>query len=132
MSLYNLLHGTQPTAGVALAMLGIDPGNVPRFRDAYFTFHEDKPVVVIFTRTGGPNREDYAAGIDALTELPGYIFDEDDSFDCTYASFYFSVPAEYQERVITYLTEQGVPAEPADRMAAAIDNISSNPPKMDV
>lgn len=108
MSLYNALHGTNPIAGLLMAFIGIDPAHVPRFRDCFIT--EDGNVA-IHTRTGGGNRafydseescrknypEYFEVGDDQpdgpwnedLREVEGFIRDEDDDFDSTYATFYF-------------------------------------------
>lgn len=115
MSLYNLLFGHNPFAGVLLTMLGTEPNSVPRFRDCYLA--EDGKIV-IYTRTGGGNREAYenadsrrttcgdiypteeevTAGPfnDDLRALPGFLYDEDDGYDSTYARFYFSVPEKFE------------------------------------
>lgn len=85
MSLYNMLFGVNPHAPMLLGFLGIGADEVPRFRDAFY--REGK--IVIHTRTGGGNREAYEAENEALTRLPGYVRDEDDNFDCTYANFYY-------------------------------------------
>ena len=95
MGLYDVVlgDGHQGERGaVLLAMLG-NPG-VGRFRDAWVEKGDDgEPVIAVYTRIGGPNREDYAAVIDALAAHPQYIRDADDSFDATYATFWFRVPA---------------------------------------
>lgn len=105
MSLYNALFGVNPLAAVVVEAVGAT-GPIPRFRDAYFDAEEDR--LVIFTRTGGGNRdyydepngydnEDYEGPFNSdLRALPNFISDEDDDFDSTYASFYFSVPEAYK------------------------------------
>lgn len=118
MSLYNLLFGTNPFAPVLLKLLGLELADIPRFRDAYLA--DEGATIAIHTRTGGGNRacecheEWKAAGapdrINAdsegalhyndcwayrnwnLTQHPNYRRDEDDDFDNTYATFFFSVP----------------------------------------
>jgi hypothetical protein len=93
----------------------------------------------VYTRTGGGNREYYdekkgleandAVFNDDLRALPTFIKDEDDSFDCTYAKFYFSVPPKLAW-VIPQLTAQEV--EPAERwksfMARMQDPASKDDP----
>ena len=92
MSLYNMLFGRNPSADILLAMLGITQADVPRFRDCFL---DDKNHIVIHTRTGGGNRDDYETENDALTEVPGYISNSDDDFDCTYADFLYAIPEKF-------------------------------------
>jgi hypothetical protein len=139
VSLYNMLFGVQSTSGVALAMLGAREGDVPRFRDAYLTLSDGgDPRIVIHTRTGGGNRnyyesaeacrdnypeyfgnegkEDPAGPWNAdLRKLPGFLYDRDDDFDCTYADFHYSVPEAHREAVTSFLKDHGTPATPAER-----------------
>lgn len=70
-----------------------------RYRDSWVEEHDGKPVVVMYTRTGGGNREDYQDSISAMQANPNYIKDHDDPYDSTYAMFYFRVPEENEERV---------------------------------
>lgn len=109
MSLYNLLQGVNSQAEIALALIG-NP-DVGRFRDGWLELDsEGQPRVAIYTRNGGGNRECWADDPEsctdctahkmrALTEHPQYLSDADDSFDSTYATVYFSVPAEYVDEV---------------------------------
>jgi len=90
MSLYNAIFGKNPYSAALLMTLGITEANVPRFRDCFLDKHGK---IVIYTRTGGGNRDDYKSENDFLTTLPGYIRDEDNDFDSTYASFIYE-PSE--------------------------------------
>lgn len=91
MSLYNLLFGENPASDVILATLGLTKDDCGRFRDCFISGDE----IAIYTRNGGDNREVYQPVIDQLAEHPCYLRDEDDDFDCTYATIYFKFPAEY-------------------------------------
>lgn len=96
MSLYNMLHGVNPASGMLLEWLDIDQedGNYSsgRFRDIYL---DEKGVkIILYTRNGGGNREEYQELIDHLATHPEYLSDYDDDFDCTYAYIEFSVPKE--------------------------------------
>jgi hypothetical protein len=111
MSLYNQLFGYNPYAPVLLAALGVSPSDahkIPRFRDIYL---DTDGSIIILTRTGGVrNREQYAAENTRIRDyLPGYLRDEDDSFDSTFARFYYARPeCLTQETVDLILSEQGV------------------------
>lgn len=126
MSLYNALFGTNNYAHALLMILGIDSGSVPRFRDCYLG--EDGRIVV-YTRTGGGNRDayenparyrdcypEYFGGSEEpysgpwnedLRKLPGFVSDEDDDFDSTYAYFYFDPPAEMADLIKEIGEKQG-------------------------
>lgn len=144
MSLYNMLFRTEPTAGIALKMLGIGPHNVPRFRDAFFTWADEAqtdPVIVIHTRTGGGNRACYESaksykdemGEDGegpfnadLRVLPGFRHDAGDDFDSTYADFYFDVPAAEKSAVVEFLTKQGKPDTPHDKFEKMLSSLKAS------
>lgn len=117
MSLYNMVHGINPFAGMLMQMLG--GPDVPRFRDCYL---DDKGRIVIYTRTGGGNRDFYESEENCrdhypdyfeedepptgpwncdLRKIDGFLYDEDDDYDSTYALFYFKVPADFAEMVKT-------------------------------
>ena len=86
----NILHGRNHHAGVILAMLGLNESDFGRFRDAHVAEGE----IAVYTRCGGGNREDYEEMFESLSQHPRYLRDKDDDFDSTYATIYFSVPAE--------------------------------------
>jgi hypothetical protein len=97
MSLYNMLFGQNPAADILLAMVGLSRGDVGRYRDCYT--NEDGSEIIIHTRNGGGNRDDYQQVFDALSKHPNYLRDSDDDFDCTYADIIFSVPEPYRTAV---------------------------------
>jgi hypothetical protein len=94
MSLYNNLFGFNGAASVLLRILKIELESVPRFRDCFYD--TERGLIVIHTRTGGGNREDYIEENNKLTLHDCYNYDEDDDFDSTYANFYFSIPAGFE------------------------------------
>ena len=99
MSLYNMIFGVKPAAFFVLPMLGKHPDEYPRFRDCFLGDDEHpewKDHIIVYTRTGGGNRESCQTENDELTKIPGYITDYDDSFDCTFASFVFKVPEKWK------------------------------------
>lgn len=99
MSLYNLLHGTNKSAALLLKVLELDQSggkwNTGRFRDIYL--NEDGTKIILLTRNGGGNREDYFPN--NIVKHPNYITDYDDDFDCTYAYIEFSVPEKFKELI---------------------------------
>ena len=122
MSLYNALFGQNADAGKLMAILQTQMPDFspPRYRDCYF----DGTHIVVHTRTGGGNRDEYETENDALTYHPWYSHDRDDDFDCTYADFFFTPPVE----VAAVLTKaESTPAERWQSLFAALDNKESTP-----
>lgn len=99
MSLYNMLHGVNPLTPILLEWLNIDQPNGEyesgRFRDIYL--NEDGTKVILYTRNGGGNREEYQYVFDQFESHPNYLSDYDDDFDSTYAYIEFSVPKEVEK-----------------------------------
>ena len=93
MSMYNMIFGVNPDTDTLLSLLGKSTGDFGRFRNVYM----EDGMIVVHTRNGGGNREDYEDVFDEMSEHPWYSHDEDDSFDCTYASIYFKVPDNHQD-----------------------------------
>lgn len=94
MSLYNLVFGENAShSDFLLGLLGKTRADFGRYRDTFVT--EDH--IVVHTRCGGGNREDYEDVFDEMANHPLFDFEEDDDFDCTYANIYFKHPAEYKE-----------------------------------
>lgn len=102
--LYNVLFGRNPFEAILLKAIGVKIEDIPRYRDCYLT---DSGDIVIYTRTGGGNREFYERPVAANDEAhykgpwnenlranPNFLKDEDDTFDCTYAYFHYRVPKE--------------------------------------
>lgn len=91
MSIYGMFFKMNNATPVLLAMLGLKEEDVPRLRDCYI----DGENIVIYTRTGGRNRDYYDNENSTLTANPYFLYDEDSDFDSTYAHFYFKFPEEY-------------------------------------
>ena len=137
MSLYEIAvaDGRQGERGAVMLMILGNPV-VARFRDAWVEKGDDGPVIAIYTRQGGGNRECnceefgrqhvpgqcYAACNEALAAHPLYLRDDDDDFDRTYATFRFRVPEEYREALAEAAQE---PVNMSERWQAAIDAIES-------
>jgi hypothetical protein len=88
--LYNILFGQSPIADELLAIVGLTRDDCGRFRDCYL--NEVGSEVHVYTRNGGGNRDGYMPD---FSGDPLYLGDEDDDFDCTYATIRFRVPEEY-------------------------------------
>ena len=98
--LYNMvIPGGFDRGTVLLPLLGfVGFAAVGRFRDAWVEPDADGQLLIhVYTRNGGGNRADYAPVNADLAAHPLYVRDADDSFDPTYASFWFRVPPEYVE-----------------------------------
>ena len=93
--MYNMLFGTNTLAGTLLDMLDLKIEDCGRFRDCYLD--ETGTKIIIYTRNGGENREEYECVFDELSKHKNCFTDYDDDFDCTYASIVFSVPEDYIE-----------------------------------
>lgn len=120
MSLYQMLHGTNPYADVFLLALEIDQPkgkwSSGRFRDVYL--NKEGTEITLYTRNGGGNREHYNDESDEgedcmctgciiqyhLPKHPNYLRDWDDDFDSTYAYIAFSIPEDYKALVSEYFT----------------------------
>lgn len=111
MSMYNMIFGMNPDADNMLTLLGKTQGDFGRFRSV---FMEDG-CIVVHTRNGGGNRDDYEGVFDEMSMHPWYSHDEDDDFDCTYANIYFKIPEAHQDFVAIQNFNQG--SNPSDQWA---------------
>jgi hypothetical protein len=104
MSLYNMVAGYNPSTEQLLNLINLTPGSFGRYRDVYV----EGDYIVVHTRCGGGNRDDYEDMFDAVSLHPWYSHDEDCDFDCTYADIYFKIP-EDQTKTIVGLLDKGIP-----------------------
>lgn len=98
MSMYNMMNGATPATFLILPMLGKHPDEYPRFRDC-FTADEEHGIenaIIIYTRTGGGNREAYEEENALMQAMKGYQQDYDDTVDSTYACFVFDIPKKFK------------------------------------
>lgn len=128
--LYNMLvPGAFERTAVLLPIIGIDPerGGLMRLRDAWVEKHPFHGLVIhVYTRLGGNNRADYQPVIDQLRSSSAYVRDDDDSFDNTYASFWFRVPKLWMRR----LSEVAIdPVDTAQRWRTIIDALGGTAPQ---
>ena len=93
MSLYNRLFGENPDAMALLGMIGTTRNDFQRYRDV--NLNKDGNIIIVTTRLGGENRDDYKQVFTNMRRNENYIKDFDDDLDCTYCYFYFKVPEKY-------------------------------------
>ena len=79
-----------------LEAIGIKEEDIPRLRGVGI----DDGKIIIHTRTGGGNRDDYEKENNALAKNKYYLSDEDDSYDCTYANFWYKIPEKLTEELL--------------------------------
>lgn len=107
MSLYNLIAGSNPNTEQILSLLGKNTGDFGRFRDVYL----DNGYIVVHTRCGGGNREDYEEVFSEMEDHPWYSHNNDCDFDCTYADIYFKIPDDVEKTIAGLLCPGKNPAE---------------------
>lgn len=119
MSLYNMVHGVNPNTAQLMNLLQLTTGDFGRFRDVYLK----DGCIVVHTRCGGGNREDYQEVFDMAMEHPWYDSDEDSDFDCTYADIYFKLPEGEAQTVAALVDEER--KTPAERWDAIFEALKS-------
>jgi hypothetical protein len=95
MGLYNQLFGVNKDFPCLLGMIGFTMTDFERFRDAYICDSGEN--IIVYTRLGGGNREDYQHVYDKVRASEYYLEDYDDGLDETYAYIKFRVPDKYKE-----------------------------------
>lgn len=107
-----------------LRMVGLTVGRVGEFRDAWVEHTLDGELrIVIYTQNGsGPVVDAQGIGlgrlrnreaIETMQANPCYLGDADDTFDNTYAAFYFRLPELIPADILEQLTMSAL-AEPVD------------------
>lgn len=119
MSFYNLVFGMNPDSEKLLAVLGKTTEDFGRFRNVYM----EDGCIVVHTRCGGGNREDYEDVFEAMSQHPWYSHDADDDFDCTYANIYFKLPDDEQIMIALRGLELG--EKPKDQWEELFNSILS-------
>jgi len=133
--LYNAVFGRCPFDQLLLKAIGIKVEDIPRYRDCYLT---DNNEIVIYTRTGGGNREYYEKPMAANDEIdykgpynedlrnnPYFERDEDDSFDSTYAYFYYQIPSKIKSEC-KLLKEFGAVRDPHKSWAQLMEQLTNS------
>ncbi len=101
--LYSMAIGTNEFATAWIAALDLTPEDFERIRDAYLQNDENEPCgfkIVVHTRCGGGNRDEYEYVFDTLRDHPNYLRDQDCEFDDTYADIEFSLPVKYLSDIL--------------------------------
>lgn len=109
MNMYQAMFGVNTNCDVILATLNLTQEDCGRFRDCYVCNRE----IIVYTRNGGGNRRHWeneigeepgiecsCPGCIVTYRLPShsqYLRDEDNAFDSTYATIYFSFPEQFAE-----------------------------------
>jgi len=109
-----------PDSDKLLEILGKTREDFGRFRNVYM----EDGCIVVHTRNGGGNREDYEDVFDEMSEHPWYSHDADDDFDCTYANIYFKLPED--EKLLTILRgldEGANPSKQWSELFSVLDEI---------
>ncbi len=129
MSLYNMVMGTNPFAGMLLALLGFQKPNeeIPRLRDCYV---DQQGYVVILTRTGGGNRAEYAEGNAKLAALPGFVGTMDWQLDTTFALWVYNLTDDPEaDEIAQQLAGIGARMDLDAKFTAAVEDLGSPNPK---
>ena len=118
MSMYNMLFGVNPDTDTLLSLLGKTAGDFGRFRNVYM----EDGYIIVHTRNGGGNREDYEDVFDEMSEHPWYSHDADDDFDYTYANIYFKVRENHKDFLaIMNLNEGKSPSKQWGELLASME-----------
>lgn len=118
MSFYNMINGYNPSTVQILSLLGKTTADFGRYRDVYI---EDN-YIVVHTRCGGGNRDDYEGVFENAAEHPWYSHDTDCDFDSTYADIYFKIPDDHT-RSFAVLLDAGIdPKKKWDALLKAINS----------
>lgn len=126
MSLYNQLFGFNPFAAIFVKVAGLHHVGVPRFRDCFLERNKDGVLeIVLYTRSGGPNRDDYEKEHAIIAEMPNYLRTVDDDFDTTYAKFYFSIQDEIKEPMENLAAIGGI-ADPAGKWKTMLEKLNND------
>jgi hypothetical protein len=99
MSMYNMMFGRNANTAQLLELLNKTEADFGRFRDVFVK----DGYIVVHTRNGGGNREDYEDVFDEMSDHPWHSHDEDCDFDCTYANIYFKIPEDVNQSFVALL-----------------------------
>jgi hypothetical protein len=156
MSLYNMMFGENPAADIFLGLLGCTRDDFYRYRDCYLVEDEGENQIGVHTRGGGNNRECYCeeygseserTEVDAdghlhmpscvvlaqeeVAKHPNFLHSQDDDFDNTYETTYFSISDSGLKVLDTLRDMQTVkrnPKELWDRLLTGLRDKNSDDP----
>lgn len=101
MSLYNMVFRQGLAAPWILQALRCPPRSFGRYRDAFLREEEEHGLVmVIHTRCGGGNREEYEEVFEDAREHDLYLYDRDCEYDSTYADIVFKAPDGFLDQIL--------------------------------
>lgn len=83
-------------------MAGLEAEEIPRLRDCYPS--KDGEIIVVYTRAGGNNREEYEEDLEVLYNKDNFVGDYDDEFDNTYMSLEFTPLPEWKEELASIVS----------------------------
>lgn len=106
MNLYNALKGHNPNTEQLFELLQLSPGDFGRYSNVYVK----DGCIVVHTRCGGGNREDYEEVFEMSETHPWYSHNEDCDYDSTYADIYFRIPNDETASVVGLLDPGEDPA----------------------
>jgi hypothetical protein len=92
--LYNMLFGENENADILLEFLKLNRAIFGRYRDCYL--NHDGSKIIVLTRCGGSNRDDYDEVFTMARSHDLYLTDYDDPIDETYCYFEFGVPYKFE------------------------------------
>lgn len=120
MSLYNALFGKNEHSNFLLTVLDLSEADFCRFRDCYVSDN----FIVVYTRLGGGNRDYYENVYEKMKKHPQFVRDEDDSFDCTYSSFFFKIPENRISEVQEFIGNDTAPQQKFKELIESLDDPS--------
>lgn len=134
---YNVIFGRNPATPALIVLAGFRPP-LPelRLRDAFLERHGDEPLIHVYTRIGGPNRDTHSEAWVVMRAMPNYVRDADDEYDPTYAGIWFRPtwdifdspepmdPTEKQEAIDMILSRCIDPVDTAAMWAAGIEALA--------
>lgn len=114
---------------------------IGRLRDAWLEpGDDDKPVIAVYTRNGGGNRQHSdpehpkctGCVMEKIVNHPLYLRDADDEFDTTYATIWFKMPEWLAEEILAVLSARPGLVEPervdmSKKWREAIANLDKGP-----
>lgn len=139
MTMYNMVHGENSSALVALALIDHDRESIPRYRDAWVVKEGDGYQVHVYTRMGGGNSGHWESWSDEPVTrgpgcpCPGCVMDyvvlpgakswADDEFDSTYRMVIFDVPPIPAHQEIAALVVEPESIDMGERWKAAFERM---------